>query len=99
MAAPTSAARVKKPLANPEPSTHGPTLPSSAVQQVGSYLRCTGRSADVVGKAAFDPKRPFALTLSCKGEKPDHEAGPHPASNRIWIAYLFDHLVGAAEQH
>ena len=29
MAAPTTAARVKKSLANPEPSTHGP-LPTSA---------------------------------------------------------------------
>src|SRR5229473_2857382 len=29
MAAPTTAARVKKALANPEPSTHGPTLPGT----------------------------------------------------------------------
>jgi len=32
----------------------GPTLPSSAVQQVGSYLTYTGRDANVVVKAARD---------------------------------------------
>jgi hypothetical protein len=30
MAAPTNAAVAKKTLANPEPSTHGPELPSAA---------------------------------------------------------------------
>ncbi len=47
MAAPTTAARVKKTLANPEPSTHGPTLPTWALHQVGSYQGYTGRPANV----------------------------------------------------
>ncbi len=42
MAAPTTAARAKKALANSEPSTHGPALPTWAVSQVGSYLGYTG---------------------------------------------------------
>jgi hypothetical protein len=33
----------------------GPTLPTWASQPVGSYLRHTGRGADVVAEAAFDP--------------------------------------------
>ena len=36
----------------------GPTQPTWAVQQVGSYLGYTGRGASVVAKAAFDPKLP-----------------------------------------
>ena len=55
MAAPTIAARVKKTLANREPSTHGPTLPTWALQQVGSYLGYTGRDPNLVAKAARDP--------------------------------------------
>jgi hypothetical protein len=35
MAAPTSAARVKKTLANPEPSTHGPKLPRFDLTEMG----------------------------------------------------------------
>jgi len=45
-AAPTTAARVKKALANPEPSTHGPRLPSWEMRRVGSYLGYTGHEAD-----------------------------------------------------
>jgi hypothetical protein len=52
MAAPTTAARVKKALANPEPSTHGPILPTWAVQQVGSCLRYSGSDANIPGEAA-----------------------------------------------
>ena len=36
---------------------NGPTLPSLAMQQVGSYLGYTGRDANVVAEAAFDPQR------------------------------------------
>ena len=36
-------------------SGFGPTLPSLAMQQVGSYLGYTGRDANVVVKAARDP--------------------------------------------
>jgi hypothetical protein len=36
-------------------SAIGPTQPTRAVQQVGSYLGYTGRGAGVVAKAAFDP--------------------------------------------
>ena len=62
MAAPTTAARMKKALANPEPSTHGPTLPTWALQQVGSYPGYTGRDANVVAKAGVwpDPEAPTA---------------------------------------
>jgi hypothetical protein len=42
MAAPTTAARVKNALANPEPSTHGPMLTIWALQQVGSSLGYSG---------------------------------------------------------
>ena len=43
MAAPTTAARVNKALANPEPSTHGPTQPAWVLQQVGCSSQSTGR--------------------------------------------------------
>jgi hypothetical protein len=36
---------------------NGPTLPSLAMQQVGSYLGYTGRDANVVVKAARGPTR------------------------------------------
>jgi len=36
----------------------GPTLPTWALQQVVGYLRYTGRDANVVAKAARDPKLP-----------------------------------------
>src|SRR5262249_1567296 len=42
MAAPTTAAPVKKALANPEPSTHRPRLPTWTLQQGGGYLGYTG---------------------------------------------------------
>jgi hypothetical protein len=38
-------------------SESGPTQPTWAVQQVGSYLGYTGRGAGVVAKAAFDPQQ------------------------------------------
>jgi hypothetical protein len=34
----------------------GPTRPTWALRQVGSYLGYTGRDADVVAKAAHDPE-------------------------------------------
>jgi hypothetical protein len=34
-----------------------PTVPTWALQQVGSYPGYTGRDANVVAKAAFDPER------------------------------------------
>jgi hypothetical protein len=43
------------------------------LQQVVSYLGYTGRDANVVAEAAFDPKRPFARAQSCKGTKPHLE--------------------------
>ena len=36
-------------------SESGPTLPTWALQQVVSYLGYTGRDANVVAEAAFDP--------------------------------------------
>jgi hypothetical protein len=39
----------------------GPTQPTWAVQQVGSYLGYTGRGAGVVAKAAFDPEPTLAV--------------------------------------
>src|SRR5262245_49526714 len=35
----------------------GPTQPTWALQQVGSYLRYTGRDAQEVARAALDPER------------------------------------------
>jgi len=35
----------------------GPTLPTWALQQVGGYLRYTGRAANIVAEAARDPER------------------------------------------
>jgi hypothetical protein len=32
-----------------------PTLPTSALQQIGSYLGYTGRDASIVAEAALDP--------------------------------------------
>jgi hypothetical protein len=37
--------------------THGPRLPTCALQQVGSYLSYTDRDVNVAAKAAHDPKR------------------------------------------
>ena len=47
-------------MREPELSAPGPTLPPSAVQQVGNYLTYTGGDANVVVKAARDPKRAWA---------------------------------------
>jgi len=44
----------------------GPTLSTFAVQQVVGYLGHTGRAADVVVTAAYDPKPPFVQASSCK---------------------------------
>ena len=38
----------------------GPTLPTWALQQVGSYLGYTGRDPNVVAKAAPDPLQTWA---------------------------------------
>src|SRR5258706_1708150 len=62
MAAPTTAARVKKTLANPEPSTHGSTLPTWALQQVVGYPGHTGRDANVAAKTARDPLRILSVS-------------------------------------
>src|SRR5215470_3358946 len=43
-----------------EVRTMCPTLPTLAVQRVGSYLGHTGRAANVVATAAFDPIRTSA---------------------------------------
>ena len=37
----------------------GPTLSTCAGPQVGSYLRYTGREADIPAEAAHDPYLPF----------------------------------------
>jgi len=42
-------------------SANGPTLPTWAVPQVGSYLGYTGRDANVVTKAARDPFETVAI--------------------------------------
>jgi len=38
--------------------TQGPTLPTWALQQVVGYLTYSGRDANVVAKAALDPRLP-----------------------------------------
>ena len=54
MAAPTNAAGVKKALANPEPSTHGPSLPSRLADGHGSFRR----RLPVAAKIALVTARP-----------------------------------------
>jgi len=46
--------------------THGPTLPTWALQQVVGYLGYTGRDANIAAKAARDPNRLFVRMTSCK---------------------------------
>jgi hypothetical protein len=43
----------------------GPTLPTWALQQVVSYLGYTGRDANVVAEAAFDPMQTFNRSSRC----------------------------------
>jgi hypothetical protein len=38
----------------------GPGLPTGAMQEVGCYVRYTGRGPNVLAKAARDPKPTFA---------------------------------------
>jgi len=65
MAAPTNAAYVKKALANPEPSTHGPTLPTCAMHKVISYLMYCGRVSRAAAIAVFDPERTCHAATGC----------------------------------
>jgi len=39
-------------------TAYGPTLPTCALQRVGSYLGYTGHAANVVAMAALDPNLP-----------------------------------------
>src|SRR5258706_12216098 len=58
MAAPTTAARVKKALANPEPSTHGPSrrsLPCRQTDAIGGLRTCRR----LAQSDAIDPKATF----------------------------------------
>ncbi len=43
------------------------SVPTWALQQIGSYREYTGRDANVVAKAARDPIRTFTRALSCMG--------------------------------
>ena len=67
MAAPTNAANVKKALANPEPSTHGPSLHFAATQQLGRIRS----EADIdrfsvrTEAVAFDPLADILHPLRC----------------------------------
>ena len=60
MAAPTNAANVKKALANPEPSTHGPSRHFAATQQFGRFRSEADieRFSVCTERVAFDPERP-----------------------------------------
>ena len=44
----------------------GPTLPTWAPQQGGCYSGYTGRDANIVAEAAFDPERTLGRVTSCK---------------------------------
>jgi hypothetical protein len=50
------------------PGPTRPTLPTWAVQQVGSYLRYTGHHANVVATAAYDPG---CVKTLCLGDSRD----------------------------
>ena len=60
--------RIKGPFVALHMSLPGPTLPTFAVQQVVGYLGYTGRAADVVATAAYDPEETFDHELSCNDE-------------------------------
>jgi hypothetical protein len=55
MAAPTTAARVKKTLANPEPSTHGPQPKYMEMLYVSAHW---GRPEDAARTVPLDHERP-----------------------------------------
>jgi len=57
----------------------GPTLPTWALQQVGGYLRYTGRAANIVAEAARDPKRSFVCgrVASSEPQPPRWRLQPH----------------------
>src|SRR6266849_8846670 len=78
MAAPTTAARVKKTLANPEPSTHGPTLPSWASAQNRSYqgeATISGDGARRVNLTRNQPSARPAVTAAPEAqEEPERPA-------------------------
>src|SRR5260370_24512211 len=56
-------ARTDMELTYPPPmAAIGPTLPTWAPRQVGSYLGYTGRNANIVAEAALDPHLTFSAT-------------------------------------
>jgi len=59
-------------------AAHGPTLPTWAVQQVGGYLRYTGRDGNVVAKTARDPKLPSAASQFRNAPTPTARAKASP---------------------
>jgi hypothetical protein len=65
-------------------AAYGPTQPTWAVQQVGSYLGYTGRGAGVVAKAAFDPNRPFGQAAGCRHHQ--HNRVAKGAYSTTWSA-------------
>src|SRR5258708_7207604 len=64
----------------PNSSAHGPTLPTWAVDQVGSYPGYAGRGADVVQTAAHDPKatllRPDSRRAALQQRRQSRRRGP-----------------------
>jgi hypothetical protein len=65
-----SATRSKASLMSPP----GPMLTTCVLQQVVSFLGYTGRAANVVATAAFDPEETFAPALGCQPQVPQQAA-------------------------
>ena len=88
-------------------SADGPTLPTLALYQIGSYLGCTGRAANVIAKAALDPNPTSAPAPSWNITKQRLDlavAQPvgAPISTASLIASrieLLDHTYGLGPQH
>ena len=76
MAAPTNAALVKKSLANPEPSTHGPKRHSLASQH---------SVASLIGQLGSSTFRPFtaSVSMSLTGSCFSSESAPRPFHHGI----------------
>src|SRR5258707_5324330 len=66
------------PTSNTGTAAFGPTLPTWALQQVGSYLRHTGRDANIVAVAALAPKLPSTASQFRNAPTPTARAKASP---------------------
>src|SRR5215831_3539202 len=86
MAAPTTAARVKKTLANPEPSTHGPLLPAPSVR----FRRVPVTPPSLARRRNPASKRRRSRHIGVEG-------GPELLAERVLLHHHFVHRAGQDE--